>query len=122
MQEWRISLRYKLFIDNKERVITTELKGSDKRLYIDSCKKDIILFNIDQFAIMTKDHCETFLDKDAHKKVAGCTKKFLNLDVYDICKNVLKGKAFFDSLSLLGDFKEYRDYIIEFCELNVKTT
>jgi hypothetical protein len=100
---------------------TFDLEGPDKRQYIESCKRDVLLFNIDYFCRNVKDKLEVHSDIEAHKKVSGAVEKFIGKDLKTICKNLLKGKPFLDALSLI-DGKEMRDEIIKFCENESKTS
>jgi len=97
------------------------LKGPDKRKYIESCKKDVLLFNLDYFCRNVKDKLEVQNEKEAHKKLVNAVDMFIKVEFKKICANLLKGKAFLETLSLI-DGEKMKDEIIKFCEDESKTS
>ncbi len=93
----------------------------DSRVNILSCKKDLLLFNLDYFAIMVKDKClnGTQLELESYNKISGATSKLLKKPLDVCCRNILKGKSFFRTICLLDkSYVKYAKEIIDFCELN----
>lgn len=115
-------IKYKLFFKDDWSHLQVSIESAvERRKYIESCKKDVLLFNLDHFAMTVKEGAlsGTQLEKEAYKKIAGATEKFLNVDLKKICANLLKGKPFMDALSIIGG-KEMSDQIINFCKNETK--
>lgn len=116
------SARFKLFCSDRWIEINTD-STIDSRLYVRSCKKDLLLFNLDYFAMMVKDKCMsgTQLEKESYKKIATATEKLAKKRLTTCCKNIIRGKSFFRTVCLIDkSFVDYAKQIIDFCELNQK--
>lgn len=104
----------------------TELKTIDlsglttdqKKRYLEECKLELILIAIDYIAINSREKAlkGTILEQEAYRKVSAASDKFRGNPLPKVAKNVLKGKHFFDTLSLVSpEVKQEVESLMEIC-------